>query len=153
MNQQGKVTLLLFCFSVCATAALVHYRTDLEPAPLRPVDLFDVVHQQLSACRANNYTSAYQQASATFQQRWSLDQFSSMIQNDYGRILKADRVAFGPWQQRGRHAIVEVFFINKDGSVSPCIYTLISEGENWKIDGTRWIKGWPTGQRLRGIRT
>jgi hypothetical protein len=115
--------------------------------------LFDVVQQQLVAFRANDFSSAYHRASANFQQHWSLDQFSAMIRNDYARIARAERVEFGPWQRRGRHAVVEVFFVNHDGTVLPCVYSLISEADGWKIDGARWIRGWPQGQRLRGLRS
>ena len=153
MTQRGKMSLLLFFFCICATAALLHYQEQLQPEPPCPTELFDVVQLQLKAFRSKDLFCAYSQASSTFQQHWSLDQFSEMIQADYARILKADSIEFGPWQQRGRRAMVEVFFIDRQGNVSPCIYSLISEGESWKIEGARWVKGWPAGQRMHGIRS
>lgn len=152
MNQRKKVTLLLFFFSVCAAAALFHYYTENRVEQLKPAEFFDIVHQQLQACRANHYSSAYSQASASFRQHLSPDQFSLMIQTDYSRMLKAERIEFGQCQQHGHRATVQVFFISRDGSVFPCIYTLISEAEGWKIDGARWVKGWRPGQGMTGIR-
>ena len=153
MSQRGKITLLLFFFCTWATAALLHYYAELRPERMHPSELYDVVQRQLQACRANNYPSAYRQVSSSFQQHWSFSEFSGMMQTSSLRILKAERVEFGPWECRGRHAMVEVFFVNADGTVYPCIYTLINEGDHWKIDGASWVKGWPSGQRMRGIRS
>ena len=153
MSQRGKITLLLFFFCVCATASLMHYYAEQRPERMRPSELYDVVRRQLAACRANNYPSAYDQVSSRLQPRGSLDPFSGTVQSGDTRILQAERVEFGLWQRRGRHATVEVFFVNRDGTVLPCIYSLVSEGEGWKIDGARWVKGWPAGQRMRGVRS
>ena len=153
MNQRGKVTLLLFFFCVCATSVLLHYAEETRTERLRPVDLYDVVQRQLEACRANNFPTAYGQVASTFQQRCSLDEFSGLVQASCGRIRQAERVEYGAWERRGRHAMVEVFFIAHDGSVYPCIYTFISEGAEWKIDGARWVKDWPANRRMRGLRS
>jgi len=153
MTHRRKITLVLFFFSVCATAAVVHYWDGVSADRLKPVALFDVVRQQLDACRRDDFPSAYQQASATVQQRFPLERFSEMIRNDNARLVKTGRVEFGPWQIRGRRAMVEVLFIGRDGGVTPCLYSLVCEGTTWKIDGTRWVKAWKTGQQMRGIRS
>jgi hypothetical protein len=153
MSQRGKISWLLFFFSVCATAALIHYYRERRQEQLKPAELFGLVQQQLQACRANNYISAYSQTSAGFKQQLSLAQFSAMIQSDYGRMLKAERVEFGPYEWRGRRAIMQVFFIARDGSVFPCIYSLISEAEGWKIDSARRVKGWRADRRMTGMRS
>ena len=152
MSQRGKITLLLFFFSVCATATLVHHYREMRPEWLRPADLYDVVLRQLEDCRTNNYSSAYSHVSYAFQQHCPFGAFSGMMQADYSRILATERVELGPWERHGRRAIVQVFFVGRDGSVFPCVYTLVSEGDGWKIDGTRWVRGWPRGQRMRGTR-
>ena len=153
MTPRGKITLVLFFFAVCATAALVHFFDGMRSERLKPVELFDVVRQQLAACRSDDFPSAYRQASATVQQRFPLSQFAGMIRNDNARLVKNGRVEFGPWQRRGRKAVVEVFFIGRDGRVTPCLYSLVCEGETWKIDGTRWVNASKTGQRMRGLRS
>ena len=153
MTPRGKITLVLFFFSVCATVVLVHSYDVLRAEQLKPVELFDAVGQQLAACRSDDFPSAYQRASASVQARFPLERFSDMIRNDTARVVKSDRVEFGPWQRRDHCAVVEVFFIKKDGSVTPCIYSLVCEGDVWKIEGTRWRKTWKSGQQMRGIRS
>src|SRR5690606_17557898 len=111
------------------------------------------VQEQLAALRSANLPTAYSHASSTFRQHWSLEQFISMAHTDYRRVLKAEDVEYGPWQRRGNHASIQVFFIYSDGSVLPCIYTLVREKRQWKIDQAQWVKGWATGQRMRGIRS
>ena len=153
MTHRGKITLVLFFFSVCATAAVVHYWDEVRAERLKPGALFDVVRQQLDACRRDDFSSAYLQASATVQQRTPLERFSEMIRNDNARLVKTGRVEFGPCQRRGNRAVVEVLFIGRDGGVTPCLYSLVCEGKTWKIDGTRWVKAWKAGQQMRGIRS
>jgi len=150
MTPRGKITLVLFLFAICATAALVHYVDGVRAEQIKPTELFDVVHQRLAACRSDDFPAAYRQASASVQERFPLDRFSEMIRNDYARVAKRGRVEFGPWQRRDRHAVVEVFFIGRDGTVTPCLYSLVQEGATWKVDGTRWVKA---GERMRGIRS
>ena len=76
-----------------------------------------------------------------------------MARNDYARVIKSGRVEFGVWQRQGRRAVVEVFYISRDGAVLPCFYALVFEGETWKIDGMRWGKTWQNGQPMRGLRS
>ena len=153
MTPRGKITLVLFFFAVCATAVIVHTYDVRHSGARRPTEFFDVVHQQLAACRCDDFPAAYRHASATVQRQCPLERFSSTTRNDYARVLKNSRVEFGPWQCQGDKAVVEVFFIARDGNVTPCVYTLVCEGETWKIDNTRWVQGWKTGQRMRGIRS
>ena len=152
MNQRGKVILLLFFFSVCLSAALFHHHREMREGALKPAELYSVLHQQFRACRARDFSSAYTQVSARFQAHLTLPQFSVMIQSDYARMLKAERMEFGAWQCWGQRAVVQVYFIGGDGAVFPCVYTLVNEQEGWKIDSARWVKGWPAGQRMAGVR-
>ncbi|MEI8233815.1 MAG: DUF4864 domain-containing protein [Verrucomicrobiota bacterium] len=153
MSPRGKVTLVLCCLGLCAAAAWWHVASGLRTARLKPAELFDVVQQQFAACRGDDYPSAYRQASATIQQRFPLERFAAMVRNDYARVARSGRVEFGAWQRQGRRAVVEVFYIGRDGTVLPCLYTLVCEGQTWKIDGMRWVKAWQNGQQLRGLRS
>lgn len=153
MNHQGKLTALVFFLSVCATALLLHWQQISQPEAARPSELYSAVSQQLKAFRNSNIESAYFQAASTFQQRWTLDDFSVMINTNFSKIMNASSVEFGGWQQRGKHGMVEVYFIDADGLAAPCIFTLVNEYDHWKVDGAKWVKGWPNGQRMRGIRS
>ena len=87
------------------------------------------------------------------QQKFNITQFAEMIRNDYGSIVHAERVEFGFVEAHGRRAIIQVFFFDKEGQVTPCIYTLVNEGESWKIDSARILRRWPVGARLGGMRS
>lgn len=155
MSSRGKITLLLFFFTVCGSAALVsfHVHRARPETVVRPADLYAVVNTQLVELRADNFSRAYQHASTNLQQRFNVDQFADMVRSDYDRAIHAQRVEFGFVERRGRRAVIQVFFIDSEGHVTPCIYSLVSEGEGWKIDGARLFETWPVGARLGGIRT
>jgi len=151
MTCRGKITLFLLCLSLCLTGFVVHRVSQYKDQD--PTELFAAIDSQIKAFRMQNFPSAYQLASSHIQLQWSLEQFTGMVRGDYARIAHAESIEFGPWQRRGHHAIVQVFFVDALGSVAPCIYTLVYENSIWKIDSARWVRGWPDGQRMRGIRS
>ncbi len=153
MSQRGKITLLMLFFSICGSAALLSYYMHGYTDRVKPVDLYEVVNSQLNAVRAEDFPRAYQQASASFQQRVNVGQFAEMIRTDFPGIVRAQRVEFGAFHCVGRRATLQVFFIDGEGAVLPCIYSLVSEGDSWKIDGARIMNRWPAGSRLGGIRS
>lgn len=153
MTPRGKITLVLCCLGVCAAAAWLHLAGQRRAAQLKPSELFEVVRQQFDACRGDDYACAYRQVSASVQQRYPLERFAGMARNDYARVLKSGRVEFGAWRRKGHRAAVEVFYIGRDGTVLPCFYTLVREGDVWKIDGMRWGKTGQPGAPLRGLRS
>ncbi|XHR27419.1 MAG: DUF4864 domain-containing protein [Chthoniobacteraceae bacterium] len=152
MFPRGKITLVLFFFAICAVAALSRFG-GLGEDQLKPADLFEAVRGQMEACRSGDYPSAYRQTSATVREKCPPERFADQVRNDSARMVQAARVEFGPWQRRGRRAVVEVFFIGRDGTVTPCVYSLVSEAQAWKIEGTRWLA--PSRQTLRmgGLRS
>ncbi len=153
MHARAKITLILFLFCLCASSSLLYWHFRHQEQHADPTELFEAVESQLKAFRERNFPTAYDLASSDFRSQWSLEQFTSMARGDFPRIFGAERVEFGPWHRQGRRAMIQVFFVNHDGGVSPCIYSLISEGTGWKVDRARWVRGWPEGQRMRGIRS
>ncbi len=151
MKQRGKVFLMVFCFAVCATAAVLNHRWQTPADRVRPAELYSIVNSQLAAFREADFVRAYDAASSGIQQKFNVRQFTEMIQADYARMVRADRVEFGFVETEGRRAIIQVFFIDKIGQVTPCLYTLVNEGETWKIDGARLLRRWPAEARLGGI--
>ena len=152
MNQRGKITLMVFFFSVCGTAALLNHHARVQEH-IKPADLYEVVNSQYNALRDANYPQAYHRASTGIQRKFNLVQFAEMIRNDYAHIARAESAEFGAVMCRGNRAVVQVFFIDDAGTVTPCFYSLVHEGEEWKIDGARLMRRWPLGQRLSGLRS
>jgi hypothetical protein len=153
MNRQGKIMLLLFCFAICGTALLVSQAVKNRREQTQPSELYSIVYSQVISLRNADYSSAYRHASAGIQQKLNIEQFTEMIRHDYPGISTADRVEFGAAEYHGRRALVQVFFVNGKGEVIPCIYSLVHEGEAWKIDGARVVKPPGHAQRLSGIRS
>ncbi len=98
----------------------------------RPPDLYKIVYTQLNAFRATeDYSTAYSQASNGIQHKFNPDPVRG---NDPHRehnatSRTAERVEFGLVICREQHATMQVFFVEHDGSVLPCIYSLILRGE------------------------
>ena len=65
--------------------------------------------------------------------------------------MEAKRLEFGSVKIQGNRALVYVFLIQPDGRVMPCIYSLIREGEAWKIEAAKLYPGWPNDRRLGGL--
>ena len=156
MNRFCKIALVVCALTICATAALVHNGFQLgfqlrRPAA-RPSELYDVVWRQLAAFRRADFPDAYQHSSSTFQEKFSVDAFSDLIRTDYPDLLHAERLEFGNVQFATDHAMVQVFFVLGNGDVVPCIYSLIRQGDGWKIDGARLQKRWQDNRRLGGLR-
>ena len=144
---------MLFFFATCVSAALFSHFYLRQDQSAPPGDLFRVINTQLAAFRTDDYPRAYQQASLNFQQRFTVDQFKQMITADYARVLTGSRVEFGPVQFLSRRAQIQVFFIEPSGNVHVCIYSLVNEGEVWKVDGAKLMRPWPTSHRMTGVRS
>ncbi len=150
MKARAKIILFFWFVATLALAPVLYFQGQSRAED--PTVLFQTVDGQLKAFREKNFQVAYALASSGFRSQWTLEEFTYMARGDFHRILGAERIEFGPWQRRGRYAVLQVFFVNADGTVAPCIYSLVSEGARWKIDSARWVRGWPSGQRMRGIR-
>jgi hypothetical protein len=60
-----------------------------------------------------------------------------MIRRDYGNISGAQRIEFGFAKVSGGTAVVQVFVREANGSVRAFLYSLIAEGDSWKISGVQ----------------
>lgn len=137
MTRMIKASLLFFFFSLCASAVLVTYEMRLRLPPPAPQELFAVVEKQLAAFRAADYSSAYRQAASGVQQKFTAPQYEAMIRRDYGDISDAQRIEFGFAKVSGATAVVQVFVREANGSVRAFLYSLIAEGDSWKINGVQ----------------
>jgi hypothetical protein len=109
----------------------------LHIPPPAPHELFAVVEKQLAAFRAADYSSAYRQAASGVQQKFTVPQYEAMIRRDYGEISGAQRIEFGFARVSGPTAVVQVFVREANGSVRAFLYSLIAEGDSWKINGVQ----------------
>lgn len=150
MNPPTKASLLIFFFSLCATALLVTMHLRKHTPPPAPHELYSVVNRQLAAFRADDFPSAYRQAASAVQTKFTLAQFEAMIRRDYAQMAHARRVEFGPVNVHGSAAIVQVYFFAADGSVRSFLYSLMAERGAWKIDGAEEVRVSPRMPQLSG---
>lgn len=140
MNRFAKAALLFFFFALCALAFVLSARLRENDARLaQPRELFAIVNNQVAAFRADDFRSAYRQASSGVQQKFTLPQFEAMIRKDYGALAAAHRIEFGNARMEGGTALLEVFFFDDDGSARLFLYNLLAEGAGWKIGGVEEI--------------
>lgn len=154
MNKRRTQALTLgFLALICASAVLMQAWQQRTRAALRPAELFGVVWKQIAAFRADDYASAYQQVSTGFQEKFTIASFTDLARAEYPLLARAERVEFGPVHWDGKRAVVPAYFFLPDGGVIPCLYGLVQEDVEWKIDSLRVQKRWPAGRRLGGMRS
>ena len=96
MNLRLRSLLLVSVFLSSAIAAVVtHYWRERFEAEFDPRPLFDVIFAQFQACRSDDFSKAYDQASRGAQAHFSLIQYVTKIRNEYGRILRPEKLEFG----------------------------------------------------------
>ncbi|MFN2474786.1 MAG: DUF4864 domain-containing protein [Chthoniobacterales bacterium] len=150
MTRLAKASLLLFFFSLCAAAFLVAHRFEKRIPTPAPHELFAVVNDQLAAFRAADYPSAYRRAASGVQQKFTLPQFETMVRQNYGAMTRAHRVEFGSIKMDSNSAIVQVFFFGREPAVRCFLYTLIAEGDGWKVEGVEEVAPFESGSPLLG---
>lgn len=150
MNRVTKSALLMFFFSLCASAALLTHRWRERTPPPAPHELYSVVNQQIAAFRSHDFPGAYQYAASGVQQKFTVAQFETMIQRDYPQLARTYRIEFGNVEVRGASALVQVHFFGRDQSVRTFLYSLIAENGTWKIDGAEELHRGPS-RRLPGL--
>jgi hypothetical protein len=137
MPRTIKASLLFFFLSLCGVAIFVNDHVRRQFPPPAPNELFAVVEKQLVAFRTSDYSSAYRHAASGVQQKFTMRQFEAMVRHDYSDMANAQRIEFGFVQVNGSSAVVQVFFIGESGSMRMVFYSLIAEGNSWKVSGVQ----------------
>lgn len=150
MSRIAKASLLLFFFSLCAAAFVVSHQLEARRPPPAPHDLFAVVNGQLAAFRAADFSGAYRHAALGVQQKFTIRQFEAMVRQHYTAMTQAHRVEFGQVKTEGGNAVVQVFFFGEDRTVRSFLYSLVSEGDGWKIEGVQEVRAYRSGIPLAG---
>jgi hypothetical protein len=146
-----KVSLLLFFFALCVVAAIATHLARLRtPAPQAKA-LYAVVNEQLSAFRAEDFDSAYQNAAAGVQEKFSRGQFEQMIRHDFSSMTQTTHVEFGALRVAGDAALMEVFLTGRDQVVREYLYSFSAEQGAWKINGVQSTTAEPAAH-VRGLR-
>ena len=152
MNRTIKLWVITSLLAICGFAAIVQHQLERRQEPAGPAELYEIVWKHINAYRAADYASAYQQVSSSFQERFDIQSFSERARTEYPGLSRAERVEFGEISYDGRHAVMRAYFFLPEGDVIPCIYSLVHEGNVWKIDATRFLRRLPAGRRLSGMR-
>lgn len=140
MTRTIKASVLFFFFALCASAIVVTHQVRLQIPQPAPHQLFAAVEQHLAAFRAADYSSAYRQAASGVQQKFTPPQYEAMIRRDYGDITGPQRIEFGLVKVNGSAAVVQVLIRDGHGSVRAFLYSLVAEGDSWKINGVQPIQ-------------
>lgn len=151
MPRTIKAALLIFFVSCCGAAIFITHQVRLHVPPPAPHELFAVVEDQLAAFRAADYPSAYRQAASEVQQKFTVPQFEAMIRRDYGEMTHIRRIEFGFVKINGPAALVQVLLVGERGSTRSFLYSLVAEGDSWKINGVQPMQGAPPGPRATGL--
>jgi Domain of unknown function (DUF4864) len=151
MNLHLRSLLLVSVFLSSAIAAVVtHYWRERFEAEFDPRPLFDVIFVQFQACRSDDFSKAYDQASRGAQAHFSLVQYVTKIRNEYGRILQPEKLEFGRTSLENQRAIVEVYFLSNHDQVTPARFIMVQEGATWRIENFEIFETWPDNRRLAG---
>ena len=142
-------------FSFVGTLCLLSQVLRPRPELVTPPELYQVVQRHLAACRSADFPRAYHAATNEVQERFSLVQFEKKLRRDYQPVAGADHVEFGAVHRKrdeSRRVMVDVYFISQSGEAVGWTYVLVFEDGDWKVDHGDPIPGWPSGQRLSGVR-
>ena len=152
MRLTGKITFIFLSLALCCAGAFVHHQNTCATVEVRPAELYAVVYKHFKAMRAADMATAYREVSTTVQQSQNIAQFSDSVRAEFPCVLNAVRVEFGSVDVRDDRAGVQVFFTDRHGQITPCVFHLVREPTGWKIDSARVEDRWPEGRRLGGIR-
>jgi len=152
MKLCGKFGLVFACFAACVSSVFVTRFFQFQTDHVRPADLFRVIDRQVKAVRRDNYSKAYEEGSGAFQRKFNFAQFIRVAKSDYAPIAKAVSVEIGSVETKSDCALIRVYFTDHLGKVVPCLYTLVNEGDSWKIEDARVLPGLPRGSHLSGVR-
>jgi hypothetical protein len=153
MMPQLKSFFLMSFFVVSGVAAVATHvwRQQIE-AEFDPKPLYGVIFAQFEACRSDDFGKAYGQASSGVQERFTLIQYVSKIQTEYGRIFQPQKLEFGSTSLEYHRAMVEVYFLSARGQVTPALFTMIKENDLWRIENFEVYETWPLDRQLAGFR-
>lgn len=117
-----------------------------------PRELYRPVGSQVAALRAGDFEAARGEASAAVRERSGGGDFAEVVGEDLVEIVRGGREEFGPVDVRRNRALVQVFFSGSDGSVASCLFALVRESGQWKVESVRVQRDRSGRRQMRGVR-
>ncbi len=155
MKWVQRATWVMCALSFAGTLLMLDWTLRPRPESATPPELYQVVQRHLAACRSADFPLAYHAAAIEVQEKFSLIQFEKKLRRDYQPVASAHHVEYGAVHRPrddAKKALVDVYFIAQSGEAVGWTYVLVFEEGDWKVDHGDPIPGWPTGQRLSGLR-
>jgi len=134
MKLGTRIAIVAFTLGSCAVAAFLQKPEREALRDPSPVDLYDTIHTQVLALRAQRYQEAYLQVSSGYMDRNNLERFIESTRGDLPAVKQAVRWEFGALSQEGLETKVPVRFFLPNGDEFEALYSVIREDRRWKID-------------------
>ena len=151
MRRVHRISLLLFFTAICLGAVWFNRCELTRRENVKPAEFYTVINNQFNALRTADFSRAYLNVSTDFKRKCDFVRFTGMMREEYPALAQADHVEYGAVDFDGTRAVIEVYFIDRKGGVIPCIYTLVSEGADWKIEDVRLLHKKDARLALTGI--
>jgi hypothetical protein len=134
--------MVLRALSLPFTASLVFFLiTPTATQPLRRSSaevrqqIVEVVEGQFRAFRDGDYARAYSFAATGLQQQFTVPAFERMVKDNYPIIAYWRAVSFGPVEDNGRVAVMELTVQGRGGRTRVFRYQFVREPDGWRING------------------
>jgi hypothetical protein len=151
MSVRSKITVLTSFLLLCLLGAVITaWFQNRAEEDVKPADLYAVVERQLGEFRGGDFSHAYEYASRAVQERYSVLQFTEMVENDYPGMTHVTRAEYGLVRAKEGHATLQAYLVGEDGAITPCLYIMVREGDGWRIDGAKVMPMLPPDVRVEG---
>lgn len=150
MTSSPRILAIGAALGICLAAVLWHPFFHIDPQESTHHEIYRTIQRQLEAVRAADFGRAYHHSARETQERLTPVQFEYYVRRQYANLALARQVEFGAIRFKEDTAVVEVFFVQRNGTTQPCLFTLRREHGIWKIEEVDFLGRWPPGYRLSG---
>jgi Domain of unknown function (DUF4864) len=122
-------------FKPQSAVAFARIKTEQLSCGAEKATLVSLVNIQMNAFRSKNFPRAYSVTSNLFKSKFSLKNFSDLIQSYYPFLMSNTKVISGACQRTGDHATIIFRIYDKKNTVSALNYKFGQSAGRWAIDG------------------
>lgn len=144
--------MILCALSLCGMAAVVTWLHRAEREALDPRLALEAVSRQIRAVHEDDFLRAYNHSASSVQVTLSAREFERMARKSYAPLRHSVRVELGEIKTVGNRASVRVFCVDREEAVTACLFALVAEQGQWRIDGMEILGRWPRGSHMAGDR-